>query len=252
MSEVKWVKLSTQTFTVSRKIKDIERLPQGDTIIVIWMKLLCLAGEINDGGAIYITPGRPFSRAALAEELRKPLKIVEKALDIFDDYGMTETVDGIIYLSSWAKYQNLDRLAEIREYNREAQRRSRAKKAAEREEDVNDNVNDKSMTSQRCQDTEEEEEGDIDKESHSIIHSIGSEVAKKEGAKRRFFGGKLGKGVVLLSEDQVDSLLSQLSVEEFDKYIEIVADCELNGRRFKKKTHYKAILEMATADRRAD
>ncbi len=252
MSEVKWVKLSTQTFTVSRKIKDIERLPQGDTILIIWMKLLCLAGEINDGGAIYITPGRPFSRAALAEELRKPLKIVEKALDVFEDYGMTETVDGIIYLVSWAKYQSLDRLAEIREYNREAQRRSRAKKAKEREGDVIDNVIDKSMTSQRCQATEEEEEGEKDKESHSIIHSIDSDSAKKEGAKRRFLGGKLGKGVVLLSEEQVDSLLSQLSVEEFDRYIEIVAECELSGRRFKKKTHYRAILDMAKADRRAD
>ena len=257
MSEVRWVKLSTQTFTVSRKIKDIERMPGGDSILVIWFKLLCLAGDVNDGGAIYITPERPYSRASLAEEFRKPLKIVERALDIFEEYGMTETVDGIIYLCSWAKYQDIDGLDKIREQTRArvAEHRAR-KKHLKNTDDVTQCNATNSVTSNadvtQCNAIEEEEEGEKDKESHSIIHSISGESEKKEEAKRRFLGGKIGKGVVLLSEDQMNSLLDELSVEEFDRYVSIVADCELSGRKFKKKTHYRAILDMAKADRAAD
>jgi hypothetical protein len=48
----------------------------------------------------------------------------------------------------------------------------------------------------------------------------------------------------------MDDLLDKLSVEEFDKYVGIVADCEEKGQHFKKKTHYQAILDMAKKDRR--
>jgi histidinol phosphatase-like PHP family hydrolase len=93
-----------------------------------------------------------------------------------------------------------------------------------------------------------EEEGDKDeeKESHSFIHS------SREEAKMRYLGGSLGKGVVMLSDEQFDSLLTELSVEEFDKYVGIVADMELSGKHYKKKTHYQAILDMAAKDRRTN
>ena len=54
MAEVKWIKLSSNIFD-NTKIKQIEVLPDGDTIIVIWVKLLCLAGNINDNGFVYLT-----------------------------------------------------------------------------------------------------------------------------------------------------------------------------------------------------
>ena len=54
----------------------------------------------------------------------------------------------------------------------------------------------------------------------------------------------------MLSQEQIDDLLDKLSIDEFDKYVNIVADCELSGKSFKKKTHYQAILDMAEKDRR--
>ena len=42
MAEVKWIKLSTELFN-NRKIKQIECLPEGNAVIVMWVKLLCLA-----------------------------------------------------------------------------------------------------------------------------------------------------------------------------------------------------------------
>lgn len=66
----------------------------------------------------------------------------------------------------------------------------------------------------------------------------------------RLLGGYLGKGVVILSDEQIESLLDQMSVEEFDKYVGIIADMELSGKHYKKKTHYQAILDMVSKDRR--
>ena len=70
-----------------------------------------------------------------------------------------------------------------------------------------------------------------------------------EEARRRYLGG-IGKGVVFLSDEQMSDLLEKLSVEEFDHYVSVVADSELKGHKYKKKTHYEAILEMAAKDRK--
>ena len=53
-----------------------------------------------------------------------------------------------------------------------------------------------------------------------------------------------------MSNEQFADLCDKLSVEEIDKYFDIVADEELKGHKYKKKTHYQAILEMAMKDRK--
>ena len=65
--EIKWIKMSTDLFN-NRKIKQIERMQDGDAIIVIWLKLLVLAAEINDGGDVYFLKSVPFSEESLAVE----------------------------------------------------------------------------------------------------------------------------------------------------------------------------------------
>lgn len=241
MAEVKWIKVSTDMFNSNRKIKQIELMPEGDSILVIWLKLLLLAGNINDGGAIYLTPEIPYTDEMLANELGRPLTTVRMALSVFVRFGMIEIIDDILHLSSWEKYQNTEKLAEMREYNRLAKQKERAKKRLLK--DVNDNVNDTSMTSQACQDIEEEEEIDLDKESHSFNLS-------REEEKLKMLGGTLGGGVVMLSDEQFNSLCEELSFDELNKYIGAVRDCELAGKHYKKKTHYQAILDMAKKDRK--
>lgn len=119
--------------------------------------------------------------------------------------------------------------------------------------------------------TEEEEEGEEEEEaedrSYSFNHSVterknfnelspdlstdpSPELYTVEETKRKVLNGTLGKGVVLLSDAQMDDLLDKLSIEEFDHYVEIVANMELSGRRYTKKTHYQAILDMAVHDRK--
>jgi predicted phage replisome organizer len=244
MADVKWIKVSTDMFDGSRKIKQIEMMPEGDTILVIWLKLLLLAGNVNDGGAIYLTPEIPYTEEMLANELRRPLNTVRMALTIFEKFGMIEIVDDILHLSAWEKYQSVDKLADIRERNRLAQQRSRERRR--QLQAANDMSCDSHVTGHECHALEEEGEEDKEKESHSIIHSA------REESKMRFLGGSLGKGVVMLSEEQIDSLLEELSVDEFDKYVGIIAEMELSGKHYKKKTHYQAILDMAAKDRRVN
>lgn len=75
MADVKWIKIVTDIFD-NRKIKQIERLPEADSIIVIWFKLLCLAGDINENGLIIITKDIPYTDEMLANEFNKPITFV--------------------------------------------------------------------------------------------------------------------------------------------------------------------------------
>ena len=258
MAGVEWIKIFVNMFDTSEKIKSIERKNGGDTMLIIWIKLLCMAGKINDGGAIYITPEVPFEEDELADALKKPLPKVKTALATFERYNMIQRDEaGFIQITSWEKYQNVDRLAEIREYNRLAQQKCREKKKSN---GVNENVNDMSMTSQRCHETEEEREEEDEEKDISFNHSIAREGnVKKElstslstdlSTTRKRLGGELGGGVVFLSDDQMSDLLDRLSIDEFDHYVGVVRDQELAGKHYKKKTHYQAILSMALKDRK--
>lgn len=159
MADVKWIKMATDIFD-NRKIRQIECLPDGDAIIVIWMKLLCLAGNINDMGYVYFTKEIPYTEQMLATQFNKPLATVQLALRTFEQFRMIEVIEDILHISNWEKYQSVDRLNEIREYNRLAKQKSRAKQKQKLLEEVKD----MSMTSQCCHDTDIDKKEDKDKE----------------------------------------------------------------------------------------
>lgn len=88
-----------------------------------------------------------------------------------------------------------------------------------------------------------------DRSSTHSVDSFFSDTSEKEYNELTALGG-IGKGSVLLSQAQIDSLLEQISLDEFNRYVEIVADAELNGKKYKRKTHYQAILDMVEQDRK--
>lgn len=93
-------------------------------------------------------------------------------------------------------------------------------------------------------------------EVNSFIHSTAreeenaSEAVETSDARLSYLGGTLGGGVVMLTQEQFDDLCEKLSLDELNKYIGIVRDCENNGQHFRKKTHYQAILDMVAKDRK--
>lgn len=241
MAEVKWVKLTTDMFD-NRKIKHLRRLPEGNNIVLIWVILLTMAGRCNSGGMIFLTENIPYTPKMLADELDFEENTVILALKALEQLDMIVTENGFFSIAGWEEYQNADKLAELRAKDRERKRLKRAQAKALLDESKN--VHGQSMDCPHIEE-EKEEEKDKEKEFHSIIHSD-----VREETKLKYLGGKLGKGVVMLSDEQLNDLLDKLSVEEFDKYVSIVAEKELIGHHYKKKTHYQAILEMVAKDRR--
>lgn len=77
-----------------------------------------------------------------------------------------------------------------------------------------------------------------------------TDLSTAEDRKRKAFGGELGGGVVILSQEQINDLLEKLSLDEFDHYVGVIRDCVLRGKKFTRKTHYQAILDMVAVDRR--
>jgi predicted phage replisome organizer len=130
MAEVKWIKIATDIFD-NQKIKVIESMPEGDAIIVIWFKILMLAGNVNDGGSVYFTKDIPYTDQMLATVFNRPLTTIQLAINTFEKFGMIEVVDEIIQVSNWEKYQNVNGLDKIREQNRIRVARHREKKKLE-------------------------------------------------------------------------------------------------------------------------
>lgn len=245
MGEVQWIKLYIDMFD-KRKIKKLRRLPAGNELLLIWIMLLATAGKCNAGGHIFITETVPFTEEDLADELGFEVGTIKLALKAFEELDMISFNDGFISISNWEHYQNIDKLAEIREKDRERKRlkRAQAKALLLESTDVHGNSTD-------CPHIEEEKEEDLEKEeeNHSFIHSEAQEELNGPEKRRTYLGG-IGKGVVFLSDEQMNDLLDKMSIEEFDYYVGVIADCELNGQHYKKKTHYQAILDMMAKDRR--
>lgn len=236
MAEVQWIKIYIDMFD-KRKIKKLRRLPAGNELLLIWIMLLAMAGKCNAGGMIHITESVPFTEDDLADELDFEVNTIRLALEAFEKLDMIQiTKEGFIYVLGWEEYQNIDKLAEMRE-----QTRKRVAKHREKQKLLASNVTSNDDVTLR-NDIEEEREEDKEKDIHSF--------SLREEAKLKLLGGTLGQGVVMLSDEQMDDLLEKLSIEEFNKYVGIVADCELKGKPYTKKTHYQAILDMVAKDRR--
>ena len=140
MSEIKWIKITTNIFD-NRKIQQIEALENGDSIIVIWLKILTLAGSLNDNGMIYLTPEVPYTEEMLAAAFKKPITTIRLALDIFKRFKMIEIEDDIIYIANWEKYQNIEGMKRLRDQSRERVAKHRElKRLQEFEEMENNNV----------------------------------------------------------------------------------------------------------------
>lgn len=126
MADVKWIKLSTDIFD-NRKIKQIESMPEGDALVVIWLKLLILAGVINEGGCVYFTKDIPYTEELLATQFNRPINTIRLALQTFQQFGMIEIINDIIMVSNWEKYQNIEGMDRIREQTRLRVAKHRAK-----------------------------------------------------------------------------------------------------------------------------
>ena len=101
------------------KIKLIDAIPERDAILVIWVRLIILAGRINAGGVIYLDEAIPYTDEMLSTLFSRPVAIIRLALETFSRLKMIEILEnGVIELVNWEKHQNIGALEKIREQNR--------------------------------------------------------------------------------------------------------------------------------------
>ena len=166
MPDVKWIKITTDIFD-DEKILLIESLPEADSIIVIWFKLLCLAGKMNNSGVFVMNDRVAYTDKMLATIFRRKETTVQMALKTFEDFGMIEIIDGVITIPKWCKHQSLDRLEKRNEYMKNYMRKQREKQrllTCKTNGEVNSEVN------VNC--AEEEKERDKDKEKEKIQYNV--------------------------------------------------------------------------------
>lgn len=131
--EVKWIKIVTNIFD-DEKIRFIEKTPNGDETIVIWFRILCLAGKSNSQGMLMLTERVPYTEEMLSAIFDRDIMAVKTALALFSQLEMIEIVDNRIMISNWEKHQNVDKLEQLRNANAKRVANYRAKQLPEKAE----------------------------------------------------------------------------------------------------------------------
>jgi len=239
-SEIEWIKITTGMFE-DEKIEFIETLPEGDAIISIWIRLLCMAGKCNAGGYIFITEKIPYTVDALASKFRKPINVVKFALETLKQLDMVHLDENDrIAITNWAKHQNVDGMEKIREQNR-------LRVAAYREKKKQEQIADQSSKSTEIAIVESESKqvecnvtvhDDVTRSSYSysssdsVLNSLSEEKnsGKKEKPKKHKNGSQQN---VLLTDSEKENL-----EEEHGK--EFIAECIEFYSLYKAEKDYKS------------
>lgn len=180
MAEVKWIKIVTDIFD-DEKILLIESMPDADAVIVIWFKLLCLAGRQNNSGVFLLNESIPYTDEMFATIFRRPLNTVRLALRTFEQFGMIEIINGTVTIPNWSKHQTLDKVERNREYMKNYMRRRReeqrllteGKTSGKTNSKANCKTNSKSNVSGADKDKEKDKEKDIDKDYSTGVNPFG-------------------------------------------------------------------------------
>ena len=164
MNGLKWIKICSDIFD-HEKILMIESLPNADNIIVIWFKLLCLAGKSNNSGVFLMNDKIAYSDEMLAAIFRRDVKIVRMALKTFQDFAMIEIINDTVTIPNWSKYQTLDAYEKKKERDRiyQQNRRKKQKLLAEKSKKSSDKSLDPSVDVATLEeDIDKERDIDID------------------------------------------------------------------------------------------
>lgn len=226
MSNIKWIKLSTSMFD-DEKIKLIEQMPEADTILIIWIKLLSQAGKTNSNGYIYLNENVPYSEEMLSTIFGRSLNTVRLALNTLQDFGMIFIDDAaFIRITNWEKHQNVEGMDRVRRLAAERNKRYRERK--KQKQLVETKAEDVSVTSRDGTEEELEREKDTDRE-------IDKEQEKEVANIIRFWDEN---GFGINNVHAKEQLLSWLDDSSFKEPCNVILKalniaCESDARRLK-------------------
>lgn len=242
MADVKWIKITTDIFS-DEKILLIEQMPDADTILVIWLKMLCMAGRDNNNGIFLMNNRIPYTEEMFATLFRRPLNTVRLAISTFEAFGMIDIIDDTITLVNWEKHQNVDGLEKLKEQNRIRQQRYRERKKMLLTDNVT--VTEQGITLNNVTVTEQKR---IEEDKKRIDNNILSDSAEPEPPTKKPKPVKHKYGEyknVLLTDEELQKLKTEYSdyqerIERLSSYV------ESTGKKY--KSHYATIRSWARRD----
>ena len=233
MAEVKWIKIVTDVFD-DEKILMIETMPEADTIIVIWFKLLCLAGKQNNSG-VFQMGQMPYTDEMFSTIFRRPLNTVRLALKTFEQFGMIEIVHNTVTIPNWGKHQSIDQIEAKNAYMKKYMREYREKQKLISSGNTNCKTNSKTNVSEA--DKRREEEIREDKNREDIVE------AEPPKSTRHKYG--LYENVLLTDEDytKLQAEFPHDYTERIERLSEYIAS---TGKKY--KNHLATIRNWARND----
>ena len=232
MADVKWIKLTTDMFD-NRKIKHLRRLPDGNNIVLLWIMLLTMAGRCNAGGMIFLTENIPYTPKMLADELGFEENTVKLGIQALQSLNMIVADDNYFTIAGWEEYQNTDKLAEMREANRQRVAKHREQKRLQ-----SGNVTVTLPVTLRNAtdiDKEREKEKDIELENNNSTPTA---------PKKHKYGTHNN---VLLTDEEYAKLQDRYPTDYEDKINTLSEGLALKG--YKYKSHYLAVIKWANNER---
>lgn len=249
MTGVKWIKLSTNMFD-DEKIRLIEGMPEADSILIIWVKLLSQAGKTNASGYIFLNENIPYTDEMLSTIFNRPLNVVRLALTTFKQFGMIEIDDNqFISISNWDKHQNTASLDKIREDTRKRVQRHREKQKVLGNEESNENVTLRNALRRR----KKKEEEELEKEYIPYVEIVTylNEKANKQyksssQATQRLINGRWNDGFRLDDfKTVIDKKVTQwLNDQKMNSYLRPQT---LFGTKFESYLNEKGVKSIATS-----
>ena len=234
MDKVKWIKIVTDVFD-DEKILMIETMPEADTIIVIWFKLLCLAGKQNNSG-VFQMGQMPYTDEMFATIFRRPLNTVRLALKTFEQFGMIEIIHNTVTIPNWGKHQNIDQIEAKNAYMKKYMREYREKQKLISSGETNCKTNSKTNVSSA--DTIREEEIREDESRGENIE----DTAPPKSTRHKY--GLYEN--VLLTDEEYKKLTEEFPhdyTERIDRLSEYIAS---TGKKY--KSHLDTIRSWARKD----
>jgi predicted phage replisome organizer len=126
--KISWMKLDTNILD-NGKIKLLRKYPQGDSLFVLWIAILCKAMKSEVPGVLLISEGSPYTPEDLASITELDLKVVQMGLELFNRFGMISMNKyNAISVSNMNSYQSFDAIERKRELTHERVKRHRTLK----------------------------------------------------------------------------------------------------------------------------
>ncbi len=255
-SIVQWIKLATDLFD-DEKILLISTMPNAESILLTWIRLLCLAGKQNNKG-VFMMNDKPYTVQMLAMIMRIQVGVLDTALKVFEDYKMITYVNGAITITNWGKHQSLDKLeankAYMRNYMKEYRKKQKAVASGNAEDKLNGKVKHKVKINSADKDLEIEQDKELEENKdksiytsdnsgvhcdyQSIINSFNSICKSLPSVKS--LSDKRKKGI-----DEIQALMTEITFEQFFEKIE--SSDFLTGRKGDWQTSFDWIIKPANA-----